>query len=207
MPPAETLVGRCTKRTQGVCTFRGNFHLFLANMGKTNIANNPQEQLLIPEEYRKAIKPIPLQGRIFLWEMTQLKNDDHRHSDNQTTTTNSAAVLRHSNVQFRNDLQHFLRLEHALPEMIWVKPGFAHVNETIKAHITSQKIDICNDQYEQLRAVLLHQGTLAARWIRDYFLHADGVYVSQKEYFSQVILKRWGRDPCLDRRAAASSVT
>lgn len=197
MPPAGTLLGRCSRRHQGLCTFRGNFHLFLANLGKTNILVDSAEQALIPREYRKMIKPVPLKGRIFLWDISQLKQDNadrggDLHPDQQN---------QHSNAHFREDLQHFLRLEEPLPEMIWVKPGFSHSkNATLKDQVASQKIDICDDQYLKLRTVLLEQGLLAAQWIRQYFLEAEGVYVSQKEYFSKVVLASWGQDPCPKRR-------
>lgn len=196
MPPPDMLLGRCTRRHQGLCTFRGNFHLFLANLGKTNIANNTHEQELIPEQYRTAIKPKQLKGRVFMWDISQLKNT----GQNNTTTDGDNGPYRHSNFQFRKDLQHFLRLEEPLPEMIWVKPGYAHQNSTILDHIDSKKIDICDFKYFKLRDILLKQGKLAAQWIRDYFLEAEGVFVSQKEYFVNVVLKSWEQDPCINRK-------
>ena len=184
MPPADKLVGRCARRHQGLCTFRGNFHLFLANLGKTQIETDPQEQALIPTEYQKLIKPVPLKGRIFLWDISQLNSD---------------------NPHFRQDLQEFLRLEEPLPEMIWIKPGFSHEKNPLKHEINSKKIDICEDQYKELRDILLRQGTMAAQWMRTYFLEAEGVFVSQKEHFSNVILKSWERDICLDRASRQQS--
>ena len=199
MPPADKLFGRCVRRHQGLCTVRGNFHLFLGNLGKTNLATDPHEQALIPKEYRKMIRPVPLQGRIFLWDISQLKPDL-----DTTTTAAAAAAVPHSHAQFREDLRQFLRLEEPLPEMIWVKPGVSHdrlnLNETIQQKVANSKIDICEERYGTLRAVLVQQGALAAQWIRTYFLPADGVFVSQKEYFSKVVLESWGRDPCEERR-------
>jgi hypothetical protein len=181
MPSADQLTGRCTKRHNGLCTFRGNFHLFLANMGKTNITNDPNEQALIPYPYRKFIQPVPLKGRVFLWEISQLQPNNHPRQ--QTL--------------FRHDLQQFLHLPQPLPEMIWIKPGFDHAhNQTLQHHVQTQKIDICDTQYQPLRQVLLSQAILAAQWIRQYFLNAPGVYVSDREYFVNVILKSWERDPC-----------
>jgi hypothetical protein len=192
MPPAETLVGRCAKRHQGLCTFRGNFHLFLANLGKTKIDTDPQERALIPLEYQKLIQPIALQGRIFLWDISQLKSDQELAAHDTLP-----GEVRHSNAQFRKDLQQFLRLDYPLPEMIRVKPGFHHGNNQTAAQLVAvQKILICQDRYKELRQILLQQGKAAAQWIRDYFLEAEGVVVSQKEYFSEVILKRWEVDPC-----------
>ena len=200
MPPADTLLGRCSRRHQGLCTFRGNFHLFLANLGKTNILVDTAEQALIPKEYRKMIKPVPLKGRIFLWDISQLKQDRIDEGGDPDLEQQN----QNSNAQFRKDLQHFLRLEEPLPEMIWVKPGFSHSeNATLKEQVASQKIDICDDQYSKLRALLLEQGSLAGQWIRRYFLEAEGVYVSQKEYFSNVVLPSWGQDPCQKRRSLA----
>lgn len=211
MPAAETLIGQCTRRHQGVCTFRGNFHLFLANMGKTNITHDQKEQALIPKEYHSKIDPIyHMPGRVFLWDMSQLKLDKQHHEDMfGGDDKNDPFIhhhqlhpqhLQHSNQQFRKDLGQFLHLQYPLPPMIKVKPGFQHTNTTILEHVTNKKIDICESKYNTLRAVLLQQGTLAAQWIRDYFLKLDTVYVSQKDYFVNVILKSWTHDPCIDRR-------
>ena len=145
------------------------------------------------------IKPIPLKGRIFMWDISQLKQDN---------LDGAGDVLQSSNAQFREDLRLFLRLDESLPEMIWVKPGFNHSkNATLKDQVTSQKIDICDDQYLKLRSVLLEQGSLAAQWIRRYFLEAEGVFVSQKDYFSNVVLTSWTEDPCNKRRAVVKIIS
>ncbi|CAB9528585.1 expressed unknown protein [Seminavis robusta] len=197
MKPAETLTGRCYRQHQGVCTFRGNFHLFLANLGKTNILSNPAEMALIPREYHKNVQPIPLQGRIFLWEVSQLQTDQELlRNNNNHSSVFLQQQYKHSNLQFRQDLQQFLRLDDPLPEMIKIKPGKQHPNNQIAQRVSANKIDICQPRYEELREILMRQSKLAATWIREYFLDAPGVYVSQKEHFSQVILKRWEQDPC-----------
>lgn len=192
MPPAEKLVGRCARRHQGLCTYRANFHLHLANLGKTNISTDLKEQELIPQQYQQFIQPHAIQGQIFVWEISQLQPDKTIEGQQR-------------NAQFRKDLQQFLHLDNPLPEMIWIKPGYDHsINATIKEQITSKKIDICEDRYQTLRNILVQQGILASKWIREYFLQADGVVVSQKEYFSNVILKSWEQDPCLHRTTTTS---
>ncbi|CAB9521334.1 expressed unknown protein [Seminavis robusta] len=198
MPPAETLTGRCARRHQGLCTFRGNFHLFLTNLGKTNILSNSAEKALIPPEYHKMIQPIPWQGRVFLWDVSQLQTDQELlQNNNHSSLLLHLHQHQHSNLQFRHDLQKFLRLDDSLPEMIKIKPGFHHrKNQTVAQQVAAQKIDICQPRYESIRQILVRQGKLAATWIREYFLEAPGVYVSQKEYFCQVILKQWEQDPC-----------
>ncbi|CAB9503073.1 expressed unknown protein [Seminavis robusta] len=194
MMPAQYHTGLCTRGHHGVCTFRGNFHLFLANLGKTNITSNPAERALIPRQYQSRIQPIPLQGRIFLWDVSQLQTDPELLQNNNNHS--SLSLQQHSNLQFRQDLQQFLRLDHPLPEMIKIKPGIHHPNNHTAKQVAAKKIDICQPQYQSLRDILMTQGKLAATWIREYFLEAPGVYVSQKEYFSQVILKQWEQDPC-----------
>ncbi|KAL7578703.1 hypothetical protein ACA910_015942 [Epithemia clementina (nom. ined.)] len=122
MPPPEQLIGRCHKGMYNCCTFRSNFHIFLANLGKTkthtpasHIAdktsnqkkkkkknNDPNALMLDPEELQwmapelqRSVKPQPghLHRPVFLYDVSQLRNDNPQRSK-----------------QFLGDLQQFLGL-------------------------------------------------------------------------------------------------
>lgn len=176
MPPAETLIGKCRKRSNNVCTDRANFHVFLANFGKTNVTN-VNELKLIDANMRKALDPVPTRRRVFLYEISQL-SDPRRE------------------LQFRRDLQHFLHLQKPIDPFVWFKPGKNRTDEMSDTkQLSSNKIDICEDRYVELRQVLLLHAVQASRWIRSFFLKADGVVVSSRRHFEQ-ILQSWEKDPC-----------
>jgi hypothetical protein len=57
------------------------------------------------------------------------------------------------------------------------------------------KMNICLDQYVELRKVLLEQASRSSAWIRDAFITNPNVKVSSPKHFSRV-LESWGKDPC-----------
>jgi hypothetical protein len=176
MPPAETLIGRCRKKSNNVCTNRANFHVFLVNFGKTNFTQ-VDELALIDADMRKAVNPVPTRRRVFLYEISQLSHPQRES-------------------QFRKDLQHFLHLQIPIDPFVWFKPGKNQTNERIDIkQFSGNKINICEDRYMELRKVLLHHADQASRWIRGYFLNANGVVVSSRRHFEQ-ILQSWEIDPC-----------
>ena len=191
MPPAETLIGRCLKGWSNVCTNRANFHVFLSNLGKTNITTNMEEMNYVDFEMRKAIDPIRTTRKVFLYEVSQLSDRDAQRA-----------------LQFREDLQHFLHLKQPIPPFIWFKPGQNRTagsnNEENDA--ISRKIDICDVQYDTIRAILLHHSKQASRWISKYFLHAEGVMVSSKTHFETNLMKKWEVDPCVERQSHGASL-
>lgn len=192
MPPPGDLVGRCRRGGFNVCTFRGNFHLFLSNLGKTHMATDPDEQQYLAPEFRHTLDPIvkppgKTSQKIFLYEVSQLSDPDpDRAADLRTT------------------LQSFLNLTIPLDPMIWYRPGKQHKNQWELERLNAKKINICDAQHEALRTVLRYQAGNASRWIRHYFLDAPDVVTSSKEYLRNIILPSWERDPCLDRALSMS---
>ena len=187
MKPADELIGRCGKTSRGVCTFRGNFHLFLSNLGKTNMSD-PNEIQYIGPKIRRSRDPLETKTqKVFLYDVRQLSDPDPGRE-----------------VQLLTDLQSFLGLQEPISSMIWFKPGKKH-DEKIMEHVNEQKINICDEKYTILRDVLMEQSVNASKWISNYFVHAPDVFVSSKEHFSNVLMKSWERDPCLDRVSKAIS--
>ena len=182
MPPAEKLIGKCFKGMWNVCTFRASFHLFLANLGKTDILNNPAELEYIRSSYRKGLKPIKTDSKVFLYEVSQLSDKDPVRE-----------------VRFLEDLQRFLGLRAPIDSMMWFKPGKNHTDEKKLERLSEKKINICDERYMELRDDLMKTARDASRWIRDYFTTAPGVTVSSVGYFKEILAK-WDRDPCLDRK-------
>ena len=193
MPPATTLIGNCGKGSFNVCTYRGNFHFFLANLGKTNMTSPQELALFAPKLQRLHTKikqelltqqAYPISQPLFLYDVSQLSDTDNDRA-----------------LQFRTDLQTFLQLDRPIPPMIWYKPGIQHQDPQKMAAITARKINICHSNYTTVRTILQEQAMNASQWIRNYLLVAptDSVVVSSPDYFRNTILQSWERDPCLDR--------
>jgi hypothetical protein len=186
MPLATELIGKCSKGGFNVCTFRSSFHLFLSNLQMTRM--NQDELQLIDTDYHKSQDVFATESscgrpKVFLYELSQL------------TTKDTA-----SEMELRSALQSFLGLGRPIKPFIWFKPGLDH-NSTEKLKLVeSKKINICDDQYDALRIVLQHQATNVSQWIRNYFVHAPGVFVSNQVHFNE-IMRSWAEDPCLGRRA------
>lgn len=170
-------MGRCYRGSHNVCAYRGNFHISLANLGKTNLSDD--ELLLFPERYRKDVKPVKSPHKVFLYDVSQLSDPE-----NEST--------------FLNDLQSFLHLREPIPPMIWFRPG-KNLTSTLKKRRDVNKIDICD--YDELRAVLLDQAKGAVAWFKNYFLHSPDVMVSSPNQFISTILESWLVDPCVERKA------
>ena len=186
LPPPSEMMGRCRKNMKNVCTFRGNFHVFLANLGKTQVRQHPYEMKWFEKSAQRSVKPLNdtnVNRQVFLYEVSQL-------SDPKTSRSN----------QFLADLQHFLGLPKPFPNpMIWFRPGKQHTSEeqTIKAK--SLQINICDKQHSAVRDLLQAQAVNASEWIGHYFLRAPGVTVSSPQYFLDTILAKWKKDPCTER--------
>lgn len=188
MLPIEALQGKCQRGNLNVCTFRANFHIFLYNLGLT--PGGAKELEYMDKKYHRSIdriNPIQKSRRVFVYEVSQLQQ-------RASTTAKDREVL------FRADLQRYLGLQEALPSLPWVKPGITrHANDTFTAAVERRKVNICDDTHAVLRKSLLEQAVNVSRWMREYFLEADNVYASSKDYLKNVILAGWEVDPCIAR--------
>jgi hypothetical protein len=181
MPEPNQLVGKCRKGFFNLCTFRANFHIPLINLGKTN-RTEEELQYVAPQWLPRSIKPLPPNNRqILLYEVSQLSDPKYE-------------------TQFRMDLQNFLGLQREIPPMIWFKPGKKHTDAQVIEKTSLKKIDICDDEFRDLRAILMEQAVNASRWIREYFVNAPDVTVSSRDFFVNELMPSWECDPCLDRK-------
>jgi hypothetical protein len=177
----NSLIGICSKGSHYVCTLRSNFHLFLSNLGKTNMTSL-EERSLLPHQYKQYMKPNHVPNPVFLYDVSQLSDSDEKR-----------------NQLFLHDLQTFLGLEQPISPMIWIKPG-RNLTESDRVLRESQKIDICDAEYDLVRNELMQHSQSAATWIRTYFMSSPTVTVSNPHYFTNVILESWFHDPCVERR-------
>ena len=216
MPDPNKLLGRCMKGMLHTCTEKGNFAYHLLRLGKhfgqykkgtkdtTNVdvsledidvVRRPPTELErnIVAKFKRAsynTTAVPyVPNPVFLFDLAQLADNDMSRRE-----------------AFRRDVQQFLQLEMALPELIHYKPGRTW-HYTIQQEKDAHKINICDDEYAvPLRKELMRLSRQTAEWIRTEFLGRPGVHVSSMEYFRDTIMQDWMVDPCTNVSVQESDV-
>jgi hypothetical protein len=131
--------------------------------------------------FSKHLAKIEPWRKVFLYDVAQLQDSNEKRA-----------------LQFRHDLQEFLDLQSPLEgDMIWIKPGRAPASPARAKELQELKINICDEQYADLRLLLLKQAAQSAKWIRGVFLANPSVKVSSPEYFAE-LLESWHVDPCTE---------
>jgi hypothetical protein len=165
--------GRCiTVRSPG-CSGHSNFHQYLSRMGYTPMDTEDELSLLGHH-----------QMRIFNFSQTSLFLTDLTQMDGQNTTVSDGLI---------RDMERFLDLEeYALPNIEpYHPPSYTWTKDRLEG-----SIDICDDDYADIRAHLLETGRKAGEWIEHYFLESPHVIVSDRSDFIRRI-RHWTVDPCI----------
>ena len=159
LPPAETMIGE--NFPQAVM-----FHEHLARLGKTNLTNPDEYQLLgrTEPDYDAPYMPNP----VFLYEVSQ-------PFDKNETRKNA----------YCQDMTDFLGLRRRLDPL----------KADPKAGKNYHKLNICEPQYKELRKELMNMGRNASTWLSSFFLKLPDVHVSSPQHFQDLIAS-WARDPC-----------
>lgn len=150
---------------KGVSMQSTRFDLFLMQLGKTHITAKNMKELA-QAGLDLTIKPNEI--KVFLYTVDQLKDQDSSRA-----------------TEFRSELQGFLGLHKPLD-------AFHNVNHH---QVYPESIDICDDQWAQVRGKLVQEGTKTAKWIQKHFMHSNDVVVANQEHFLQS-LESWSTDPC-----------
>jgi hypothetical protein len=174
----------------GVHFSRAEYHVYLANLGLTDLVHNTSEQALFPskriEAWNKS-NSFPAQAApnpVFLYDTAQL-------SDSNATRLDG----------FLQDLQNFLGLTQPLPPPLHEIPGMKPKTTLAQQELNAQKVDVCNVRYKKQRRQIKLAGAQAQSWILDYFLSSPTVYVSNEDHFREIV-QGYGENPC----AAAGGV-
>jgi len=159
LPPAETLIGD---------NFPGGvmFHEHLARLGKTNLTDPIEYQLLgrTKPDYEAPYMPNP----VFLYEVSQ------PFDSNETRK-----------LAYCQDMTDYLGLHRRLEPLVGDTDRSSHYS----------KLDICRPKYKKLRGELIAMGHNASTWLLKYFLHLPDVHFSSPDYFREMIAS-WATDPC-----------
>lgn len=160
------------RQSHGFGVQQANFHVYLAALGLVNMTSPFQTTLRRQFPQQLQTLPPPISNDVFFYDMQQLADGNTTRSD-----------------LFLHDLQTFLGLE-PIMSLPMVQRNAGKVKQPQLDYI-----DICDSKYNQLRRELLHVSKQASTWIRTYWLHADKVYYSSREYLEE-LLQSWMQDPC-----------
>ena len=220
LKPAHELPMSCGRGQFNVCSDRSIYQFNLMKFGKTNQTTEEIDVAFNPKKLSNNRRPLKLYTKdapsihytpnpIFIYEMGQLadfrnNNDDDEQRRNGTSSSTNKENHQQREVQrakqFRYDLQHFLDLSIELdPPAQRVSPGKQHDNNEKQRQVDSRKIrNICDDQYKQLRQVLVNNGKQFYYWFQNYFQHSPDITISNPDHFD-MLLKTYRMDPC-DKR-------
>lgn len=186
MPHPRDLIGRCAAGMKGTCTEKTNFAFDLMRMGKTNEENGPRPTTELEEKLVGRFKAMwynvtevqPIPNRVFFYDIAQLADRDEERQ-----------------FKFRKEVSNFLGLETIVPPLIHVKPGKNITDKELQAKKDRKKINICDNEYANVRAELMTIARLNSLWIRQVFLDLPGIITSSREFLEQILLG-WMDDPC-----------
>ena len=119
-----------------------------------------------------------MQNPIFLTEMTQFADKD---AARQT--------------KLKTDLRGFLGLTEDFTSAAPHKTPGKKWTPEIQAVRDSFKMDICKEEFQPVRDVLMKGARETSIWIRESFIQAPDVHISSPEFFEQAMLA-WMDDPC-----------
>lgn len=129
--------------------------------------------------FSQHLQKIERSRKVFLYEVSQLKDPDSELGE-----------------IFRTDLGRFLDLKNPMVGTVpHVKPGLKALSTELQRDLDANKIDICDDQYRDLRELLRILASQSATWIQDDFMANPNVFVSSPEHF-KLLLRDWHSDPC-----------
>jgi Sulfotransferase domain len=167
LPPPQNLLGRCNVYIKEVCTDRAQFHHAMSLLGLTPM-NTSAELALLNRTTTEHVVMEPTPQQVFLLEISQMDVSD----------SIGAETLRH-------ELETFLQVDH-IPAM----PPYDSRYDRVEG-----EIDICGEEYAEVRQGLIQHGQQARQWMVEYLLQSNRVMVSSRQHFLE-ILETWTKDPC-----------
>ena len=167
----------CIRDPNFLSTSTGEFHKYLARLGKTPLESDNEISLLAPfadklANISKLDFNLNVSNPIFFLDTHQLGDKNETRS-----------------MTLRRDLQQYLGLEDNLAPIPHIRPKEKNDSKNIT------KISLCEDQYLPVRTELMRISRAASTWIRNYFLKAQDVHVSSPDFLEE-ILESWMEDPC-----------
>lgn len=182
LPPLTGLTGRCPRGGK-VCTDRARFHAALARLGKTPMTDGGEVALLFGTRYEGADDERRRAG----------EDESARRRQLSETGRLPNRVLLYEIGQV-HDRDASVRLSRSLERYLGLTPGVLPGIEPF-VQVKPRAVNICDDEYREVRGLLVNHAIDAAEWIRDWFVRSPQVEVAAGESFFR-FLEGWDGDPC-----------
>jgi hypothetical protein len=177
--------------------FEFMFHSRLSLLGKTNVRDPVEAELL---NHLPSKQPQRMSNPVFLYEVSQIFDPtDGRNTQFSMDFQNYLGLTE----PFRTEREPSPSLWRRFRKFVFNQQKETHARESPNYHYA---IDICQDEFIELRAKLMENGGKAATWIRDYFMNSTDVFVSSPEHFLK-LLDSWTTDPCLEQASDKDEAT
>jgi hypothetical protein len=188
MPKTSQLIGRCVDH-QKVCTDRARFHAALARLGKTPMEDDAEIALLFGLRYDEQLQKIQLIQQTNDTDQN-LNSPGHRRKLRQNGLLNQVLLYELSQI---HDEAASKELSTSIQQYLGISENFPAISPY--EHKKRRAIDICHEEQEEVRRVLVEHGADARVWVQEYFLKNPSVSVSSPMSFHRK-LDNWGVDPC-----------
>lgn len=178
IPTPQERIGICKTHDNGCCTDHAHLALWLYKLGKT-LDMPPaeiEETIKNTHQYESAHTTLRTKNKFFLVEASQLVEQDWFRQQ-----------------ELLDDLQAFLGLDS--PFKNGIPPAQPAPRSDTQDKKDKRKIDICQDQYKNLREELMIGARESSQWIRERFMKSPDVFTSSPDYVEQALLS-WLDDPC-----------
>lgn len=188
MPPPDLLIGSCVASARNTCTYKGEFALFLRQLGKTNHSLTEFERRM----YRGANWNPPnttsfISNSIFLYEMRELHDHPEWVAEKLTEFLGLSTPLS-SVIPYHNQQQQ--------------RSSSSFMTTTTATTNQSNVMNIC--EHRRVRFELMRIARASSVWIRHYFLNAPShIIVTMPQLDSYI--KDWMIDPCENQRDETQS--
>ena len=189
------LIGMC-KKHQKVCTHRARFHSALGRLGKTSGSSDDELNLLFGRQQSSEVVEDSSMSTAISNENVgssssrrlQQQEEQHNGIPNQVLLYELNQIHNPNTSQyFTQAIQDYLDIaEESLPKI------------SSYHQYKPRTIDICNEEHEEVRKVLLDIGIESSTWIQDYLMKSPSVNVVDSDSFGY-LLDDWKVDSCLNK--------
>jgi len=173
MPPTAKLKGACTLHGK-VCTDRARFHPALARLGLTDMKSDDEMNLLFGLRHADSSN-----GK------RRRANQDHLMKITNPVFIYEVRQIHDSvlSKELSTNIQQYIEVKDAFPEIVSYTQN------------KNRSIDICDEEHNEVRRLLVEHGRDASDWIKKYFAKSPNVIISSPESFFD-LLSDWEEDPC-----------
>jgi hypothetical protein len=184
----------------GLSTGAARFDLYLKQLGIVPLSSDELDQM-------KQVDKVDGVMNTTVTTASSLQQQHHPmkvllYTIEQIKDTNT--TRRH---HFHNTLQQFLNLDTPIYQQQDISSSSLSTSQmmqntkmvNVNTFQHDENINICSEQYTNIRNILVWQGKSASEWIRNKFMKSRDVIVSDVEFMNEILLT-WGIDPCDEKK-------